>query len=856
MSSPANVQLLVTLDGGAPQLGAVTAAHGDVVVLKLASTSGVKKAKYRIRDYPEDFACPAGWTNENGRYVAITTNGADAPSFTLPSSLFVEQAGKYAFDVEVNDRRRNGATASDLYYKHTNLEIPFSTGVEDVFFEEEDEFEVADTSVLKRSWTRALKSLVRRYNEGLPGTGDMAGPASSVSGRIALMSGTSGKIIAQSARNIAEIQRTDFNVLYYGATTAATGAANTTAFNAAIVAANAAYVSTGAQQVVLVPPGRYRLEPSALSSWNMPLSGSTAQVHIAVELLSGVTIVFDEAEIVATPPAGADSAWQYALFGTDLNMTVGDLKSIKLIGLRMDFTTTYWTTDHSGLVGVIAAGVDDIEIRDALCVRTVGTAGSIGRIANIMNSKRVKLSIDARNISQGFRMNYCSDVEIRGSAEGTHEGFDIDQPCQRVKCFFSMVNGTGSEQQCADIAGVEDGYFELFGENIGQMFNVYTKPDCHPTFADWVTNFPTETYATAPVHPKRVKIVARGKNIHSSRTSSGQISLRRNDDFGVGYWNGKGIAKDITLDVALEDSDPVAVYECENLNADITLDTPNIAGETAVDGANNFALILRSEHLGGATPIGESKLSGRVRATIRGAERGGIYILAPTDLEVEANIDGYNSIEDATNNANCGINAERLAVKPGILTLRNLRIGGGDLTVAPVDLSLSTTTATGATGATVIRDLGGHRLSSGGTPVMASSGILFQGGVETLMATIDTSSANQDYALRVCATGGLRLISAYAINLAAITGTSGTNYTSLSMRRIRAGSVSNAIGTDTSYDNVDRVAGATVDLQVGGTDTDGIFVAGDIIAVRASRQGTGSTRPNIMIKLVFAEYSL
>ncbi len=100
------------------------------------------------------------------------------------------------------------------------------------------------------------------------------------------------------------------------------------------------------------------------------------------------------------------------------------------------------------------------------------------------------------------------------------------------------------------------------------------------------------------------------------------------------------------------------------------------------------------------------------------------------------------------------------------------------------------------------------------------------------------------------------MVAAHVINLAAITSTSGTNYASLSVRRVRAGAVSSVIGTDTPYDNVDRAAGANVALTVDGTDVDGIFVAGDIIAIRATRQGTGSSRANILIKLVFADYSL
>lgn len=189
-STPANVKLQVVRNGGAPESGVVAAAFDDEVVLKLSSTNGVKKAKYRIYEYPEGFPCPAGWIAGSLAYEVTVKNGAPAPPITLPSSD-PDLAGMYLLDVEVNDRTRSGAVVTDLYDDATLLEIPFTTAV------------LRDIPYLlgkqvdpKRGWAGPLKALIRYIDQVIitpGGTGDFIGPGSSTNDNLVSFSGATGK---------------------------------------------------------------------------------------------------------------------------------------------------------------------------------------------------------------------------------------------------------------------------------------------------------------------------------------------------------------------------------------------------------------------------------------------------------------------------------------------------------------------------------------------------------------------------------------------------------------------------------------------------------------------------------------
>jgi hypothetical protein len=248
MTSPVQLELYIKLNGGAPLSGVVTAAYSDSVVLAVASTgTGAKRVKYRIRAYPPGFACPAGWTTEGKFYVATVQAGGDAPAFALPTALSALW-GKFIFDATRDGQLHNGRVVSE-YLAKARLKIPSVSGVDTIAYLEDEEF---DATI---GWTKSLDSLARRYEEGIPGTGDVSGPGSSVSGRIALFNGISGNSLQQSTRTVAEIQYTPYNVAIYGAVPGASAATNRVGMQAAIDAARAA----GGGRVFF-PPGVYALD--------------------------------------------------------------------------------------------------------------------------------------------------------------------------------------------------------------------------------------------------------------------------------------------------------------------------------------------------------------------------------------------------------------------------------------------------------------------------------------------------------------------------------------------------------------------------------------------------------------------
>jgi hypothetical protein len=152
---PENIKLRVSVDGGPTQQGPVDGgiqvANGAVIQLSLASTSGVSFAKYRISSFPDGFPCPSGWTEEANMYVCARANGAPPPSFTAPADpLF----GSLLLDVEVNNRRRNGMVAEDLFDGTLGIWIPSPSGARAIAYLETLQFDQ------KRSWVGALQALI------------------------------------------------------------------------------------------------------------------------------------------------------------------------------------------------------------------------------------------------------------------------------------------------------------------------------------------------------------------------------------------------------------------------------------------------------------------------------------------------------------------------------------------------------------------------------------------------------------------------------------------------------------------------------------------------------------------------
>ncbi len=157
MATP-EATLQASVNSSAPQKGVVIVAHGDVVVFSPENPAGVNRAEYRLREYPEGFECPVGWTELPGGhgYYVITKNGAPAPPVTMPVGH--DLWGKYFPTLEVNDRRRNGVVAPELFDDATVLKIPSASGIEDSGFLEEAQFDPV------RHWTGDYKRSLRTVN--------------------------------------------------------------------------------------------------------------------------------------------------------------------------------------------------------------------------------------------------------------------------------------------------------------------------------------------------------------------------------------------------------------------------------------------------------------------------------------------------------------------------------------------------------------------------------------------------------------------------------------------------------------------------------------------------------------------
>lgn len=646
---------------------------------------------------------------------------------------------------------------------------------------------------------------------------------------------------------------TRYDVTSYGATTGGSDA--TDGIQGAIDAAAAVYAATGVRQIVLFPPGRYGITPAVNSSWDVPLSQSTAEVHIGVFLKSGLIFDCAGATFVALPPTGAQSGWHYALFGTELNTTVGEVENVTFIRPRFDFTETYWTTSHGSLYAFIACGMANFEIASPEYVST-GTAAGFG--GKILNSERVKIhDVTASNILQGHNFNYITELEISGRFDGCVEAVDIDAPCYRVHCDVVMTNGVG-EAQALDISNVQNGYFRVQCEAVGNVCTVYTKPDGWQTFAEWVENRPLvapDCWTSDPVLAKDIAVDFHGKDIHSADIRAIQLGLDRSDTaFGVNYWDGIGLmCTNVTLRGTLEDTDPILVYECRNIDLDVAM-TDVTTGSTA--NVNNAAVTLMQE-TADATKIAESELSGRARIAVTNTGRLGVKLRAATNFELDATVAGYNSEDDI--DTPYGVWVSDLKRKDGAVSLKNIRVSGGDTTVAPTDLRI---TDEGSGGEATVHDLGGHRLTTSGGKAIAFVGVdagshLMDGRnaatVPDLDTTVATGAATVDSTLAVIGKSRARIASVHVTNLAAIAGDA-SNYAALTVRRIRAG-VTQTLGSGISYDNVARAAGAFVSLGVVGDETDGLLEPGDMLQLRATRMGTGSALTGLSISYSLLEYS-
>jgi hypothetical protein len=155
MPQPPYATLRVARNGGAPATGAITGAYNDSIQLSMdpAGQSGVYAQRWEIYEYPAGFTVPAGWTEDPSTHVYYST-AITPPAFTLPAATYW---GKYFFRLTINngDPGVSGLPKAQFVDESTALKIPSATGIQDVGYLEQRQFDS------QRSWVSALKGMLR-----------------------------------------------------------------------------------------------------------------------------------------------------------------------------------------------------------------------------------------------------------------------------------------------------------------------------------------------------------------------------------------------------------------------------------------------------------------------------------------------------------------------------------------------------------------------------------------------------------------------------------------------------------------------------------------------------------------------
>ncbi len=152
--------LKASVNGGAASTGGLTGTSGQTVQLSADATAtlGARSYVYRIYAYPVGYPQPSGWsTDSDGTYYYA---GAAPPVFNLPT---LPLWGKLMTSLLINDGDPGIGPnfEENMIDKATAVQTLSSKGLEDVAFDEEDQFG-------SRNWVGALARTLRTIDAALP----------------------------------------------------------------------------------------------------------------------------------------------------------------------------------------------------------------------------------------------------------------------------------------------------------------------------------------------------------------------------------------------------------------------------------------------------------------------------------------------------------------------------------------------------------------------------------------------------------------------------------------------------------------------------------------------------------------
>lgn len=155
MPTPPYAKLLVEVNSGGPQNGAVYPNLNDSILLRGENVAFWQQQKFEVYDFPVGFALPSGWS-DTGTGTYFYEADPYPPAFT------VTPWGKFMLRLTV-DRGLNGAGAVDagLLDESTALSVLSPTGLRDLGFLEANQFNP------EREWTGDEKANLRILDAGL-----------------------------------------------------------------------------------------------------------------------------------------------------------------------------------------------------------------------------------------------------------------------------------------------------------------------------------------------------------------------------------------------------------------------------------------------------------------------------------------------------------------------------------------------------------------------------------------------------------------------------------------------------------------------------------------------------------------
>lgn len=189
-----------------------------------------------------------------------------------------------------------------------------------------------------------------------------------------------------------------YNVQAYGADPAASGATNTTAFQAAIDAANAVYVSSGSGQTVYVPPGVYPVG----------VGGTISSRAYSLLLKSGVTLKGDSS--LTTTIKLADGAALSADCDVIVTSRSSTSSNIAIKGVMVDGNEAAQAGGTGGGFNLWAYRVTDLLLEDFRTVNPSSWACRIQECSRVHINGFTSLSTVHESNADGLHMIDTSDV--------------------------------------------------------------------------------------------------------------------------------------------------------------------------------------------------------------------------------------------------------------------------------------------------------------------------------------------------------------------------------------------------------------------------------------------------------------